>query len=255
MSIDVESLNPAGGVPPVVTWKNRKAFEVTYKKGVIHSIEGGYRPTFAPRDIFPCEACKCKFDVWLADNFPLEKTQTRNVGGKLGGFRIGSGNASGNRYTPNAATYRLVFNAGGYVNPYLYPETKKEYTGNKIPWSLLDQKQGVQDVSAVYSGVHVWHPTKIDDENKDGMNGMFLKKGQWNRVSMYCKLNTPGKYDGILELKVNGIKRKLSDVRYRNDKALIGGFQLETFFGGSDMSYAPPEDTRAYFAGYKFVKK
>ena len=66
------------------------------------------------------------------------------------------------------------------------------------------------------------------------------------------KLNTPGQKDGVLELAVNGQKRSLSTVRWRNNTAQIMGVQIHPFFGGGSDDYAPPRQTRAWYADFQF---
>jgi hypothetical protein len=241
--LNIRDLNASGKMPPVVTWQGKQAFKFTYTGIHNQNVDGS--PVFKPTGIFPCNQCRVSFSLWIDDNFPLTKTSSHKVGGKLGGFRIGSGNATGNRYTPTAATYRLTFKEEGTLTGYLYPAVRKTFTGNRAPWDLLDQSQALQSVSNIASGIHVWN----------GNKELVLRKGRWNAISMFCKLNTPGKYDGVMELTVNGVTKRLDSVRYRYDNIQMTAYHLETFFGGSDESYAPPQTTHAWFADYSFAER
>lgn len=245
--------SPAGGVvtelnakgkkiPPLVNWQGKKAFKVTYKGGKIHSGATNCNMSFDPTGVFPATQCRATFSVWVADNFPWEKTPGKSIGGKFGGFRIGTGVASGARYSTTGASYRLTFHEQGGLTGYLYPAMKSAFVGRKASWKRQDQSMDVQRVSVISSGVTVWYK---NDE-------LALKKGQWNTVDMFLRLNTPGKYDGVMELTVNGVKKRLDTVRYRYDSAKINSFHLSTFFGGSTTKFAPPQDTTVWFADYAF---
>lgn len=229
-------------VPPVVSWQGKQAFHVTYKGGEIHGGATNCNVRFNPAGVFPATQCRARFSVWLADNFPFVKQKGKSIGGKFGGFEIGQGVASGARYSTTGATYRVTFHPGGTLTGYLYPEMRRAFVGRSASWAQEDQSPELQSVSVIQSGVHVWH------DNTD----LALKKGQWNDIDMFMKLNTPGKYDGVMELTVNGVTKRLDSVRYRYDNATINAFHLSTFFGGGTKKFAPPEDTAVWFADYAF---
>lgn len=85
-------------------------------------------------------------------------------------------------------------------------------------------------------------------------NDLILKKGNWNTVEMFVRLNTPGSKNGVLELTINGKKRALNTVRYRHTPIKIEAFWLQPFFGGGSTEYAPRVTTKAWYTDFKFSK-
>lgn len=243
---NVSGLGVSGRAPPIVDWEGKKAFKVTYRAGQIHPSGTDCNMSLTPPGMFPTSQCRVSFKLWVADNFAWTKTKQNSVGGKLGGFTIGFGDHSGSNYSTTGASFRLTFKDNGMANGYLYPQLRKASRGDSsLPWSALDQSEALRSVSTVNAGISVWrHNTAL-----------ILKKQQWNTIEMFCRLNTPGKYDGVLELVINGVKATMNQTRYRYDAAtLISRYDLGTFFGGGNISYAPPSTTYAYFADYSFSK-
>lgn len=240
----MSQLNARGKVPPIVTWQGKQAFEVTYVPGKRGPSGSNAATDLAPAGVFPTEECTVQFKVWFADNFVWEESRNprHRVGGKLGGFKVGEGDASGGKYSTTGASYRVVFDEGGLARGYLYPQVRQIYRGRTVPWALLDQLPAVQAIAQVATGVHIWY--------KDDVFRFY--KGRWNDVRMYMKLNTPGQKDGVMELTVNGVTKRLEGVRYRYDNAKINRFDLTTFFGGSTLEYAPPTTTKTWFADFAF---
>ncbi|KAF8878949.1 polysaccharide lyase family 14 protein [Infundibulicybe gibba] len=75
--------------------------------------------------------------------------------------------------------------------------------------------------------------------------------GQWVSMAFRVKLNTTGKYDGEIQLWVDG--RSVINVGGVSlcDSADIGrikGMHFQTFFGGHTEEWASPRDQRAWFA-------
>ena len=232
-------------IHPQITFQGLQAWKATYRAGVIHS--GGVDLNFSmtPPGVFPCTEATVSFKLWFADSFDWTATKDHSVGGKLGGFGIGYGDASGGNYSTTGASLRLTFKDGGQAIPYLYPVLRHASSGNgSLPWSALDQSTELQQVSYVAAGIHVF-----------GTNAkMYFKKGQWNPVTIHIKLNDPGAYNGLLEMTVNGTTQSLNTVRYRySASTLINNFDISTFFGGSTNRFAPPVTTQVYFADYHFA--
>ena len=244
-------------IAPVVTKAGIPAYEVRFKKGLIHGKGSNMYCNLTPRGFFPSEQCRFAFKVWFDDNFPWGD-EMKKVGGKLLGFRIGEGDAQGGDYSPTGASFRMTWARYGGVGPYLYPQVRggfsKKKSGGNINWDKLDQSEEVQAVSGIASGMHMFYPKgkgkKGGIENWD----LRLHKGRWNDIEMFCKLNTPGKKDGVLEVTVNGVKKALSTVRYRYDTSKLEQIKISTFFGGSTEEYAPPQDTRLWFADFAFSR-
>lgn len=236
------ALGVKGSQGSVVTKAGLKAYEVVFPAGQRGGGSTGVNMTLAPSGILPAESCRLRFKVFFDSGFPWGDDMPKS-GGKVIGFRIGSGDASGGNYSSTGATYRVTWSYNGALWPYLYPQTKG---GSARTWDNMDQSAEVQGVGKISAGIHLWKSGKGEGWP------LRAKTGQWNTVEMYCKLNTPGKKDGVLELTVNGQTRRISTVRYRNDNAKINGVQVHPFFGGGTMDYAPPKQTRAWYADFKF---
>lgn len=230
-------------VPPLVDHQGKRAYEVTYAAGKIHGEATNCDCAFRA-GVFPTSAVRAAYSIWLDDSFPLEPSASHAVGGKLGGVFIGTGNADGGKYSPTGASFRLTFDDHGAGVAYLYPQVSRAYAGRDPPWSLLDQTAEVRAHAEVATGVHLFRDA----------NDLRLAHGRWNDVELVCRLNTPGRHDGLLQLTVNGATRALHTVRYRNDAALINEFRLGTFFGGSTCAFAPPRKTKAWFADFAFER-
>lgn len=250
-----KGLGVEGRPAPVVTKEGLKAYEVRLEKGKIQAPGSNMYAFFVPDGFFPAERVRFSFKVWFADNFPWGSSQ-KKVGGKLLGFRIGAeGDAQGGDYSPTAASFRLTWALNGGVGPYLYPQVRKEYSkkeSGRIGWDLLDQSADVRSVCQIASGLHMFYPEdRKDIDNWD----LQLHKGRWNEVEMFCKLNTPGKHDGVLEVTINGVTKRLDSVRYRYDHAKIENVKVNTFFGGGTDDYAPPADTKIWYADFGFSRR
>lgn len=244
-------------IAPVVNKAGIPAYEVRLKKGRIHGEGSNMYCNLTPRAFFPSEQCRFAFKVWFDDNFPWGD-EMKKVGGKLLGFRIGKGDAQGGDYSSTGASFRMTWARHGGVGPYLYPQVRGEYSkkkaGKNITWKELDQSEEVQAVSDIASGVHMFYP-KRKGKGEIEQWDLRLHKGKWNEIEMFCRLNTPGRKDGILEVTVNGVKKSVSSVRYRNDDSKLEQIKISTFFGGGNDDYAPPQDTRIWFADFAFSKE
>jgi hypothetical protein len=228
---------PVGGKPPgLVTKAGLAAYEFVLPKGVRGPF--GKHFTMRPEGVLPADACRVRFKVWFDDAWPWTQTRTHNVGGKLGGFKMGRGSASGGDFSSTGASCRVTFNKDRGARAYLYPQLRKAYSGRTVPWSLLDQSPEVQRAGKVYTGLHL-------------LSSKF-KMGAWNEVELYVKLNRPGAYDGVLEMVINGDVQRLTSVRYRHTADVrIEELLIQPFFGGGDMSYAPPADMRLWYADFR----
>lgn len=72
----------------------------------------------------------------------------------------------------------------------------------------------------------------------------------WYTLTQHVKLNTPGFYDGLVEVWVNDTEVfQKSDIRFRSAGAgwKITGMYFSTFFGGSDSSWATTKSEAIYF--------
>lgn len=232
------SSSAAGKVPSVVTKAGLQAYEVTFQKGQIHPSGSNANMVF--KTGLPADQCRVQFKLYFDDAWPWKETASQRVGGKLAGFLIGQGPASGGNYSSTGASCRLIFHKDYGARAYLYPQLKSAYNGSSPSWEQLDQAQSTIAKSYVATGIHVFAPNR--------KSVLFFKSGTWNDVEMYIKLNTPGKFDGVLELAVNGSRQRLDQVRFRYDaNTKITAFAIQPFFGGSSNDYAPKTDVKAWY--------
>ena len=74
--------------------------------------------------------------------------------------------------------------------------------------------------------------------------------GVWYVLTQHVKLNTPGFFDGLVEVWVNDVQVfQKSDIRFRRAGAGWGitGMYFSTFFGGSDSTWATTTPESIYF--------
>ena len=88
----------------------------------------------------------------------------------------------------------------------------------------------------------------------DGDAGQaYLKRGQWNRIEIYYKMNTPGVLDGRLQGWFNGkLALDTNEVMYRmpgGEHLTIEAMQMYSMYGG-DMTFAPTTDQHIYFDNF-----
>lgn len=236
----------AAKLPPMETKDGRRAYRVTLRKNKVQSASSGVFVKMQPRAFFPADERRVRFKVWFDDDFEWEPSRSRRVGGKLGGFTMGTGAASGGTFSDSGASCRVTFAEGRAAVAYLYPQTWRTLRHRYVTWRDLDQEPSTIAQSYIAMGVHVFAP-------KTSPRPLRFRSGRWNDVELAVRLNRPGRHDGVLELVVNGERRRLTEVRYRYDRDVrINGFVLQPFFGGSSLQYAPRTDVTLWFADFEF---
>ena len=181
-----------------------------------------------PHKLFPATEMKLRYDVTLADSFPLHPDSGKALSGKLWGFCLGKSSkdcATGGNYNPTQGSIRVTFNAEKNLvaTGYVYPTA----SSSNAAWN----PQG-----AVYK--------KMGHATNKG-HKLFLNKGTQlplkrgtNTVDVYVKLNTPGKSDGIFRLIVNGKSTEVTDAVFRNDASVkLTSLNGNVFLGGSGKQY------------------
>jgi len=79
-----------------------------------------------------------------------------------------------------------------------------------------------------------------------------LYKNYWNTLKMCIEINTHNKYDGKLRVIVNNIKREYNKMLWKTKESQkVNGIMMNTFFGGSDESWAPLNSTYSQFADFE----
>lgn len=211
----------------VVTFQGQPAVKVFYGKGSgtsRHKGIGGLNFSTTPKGL-PGVSAMMSFQVYFEPGWDFSN------GGKMTGFHIGEGAASGGRHSPNAASCRISFKKGGGAWMYVYPPS--------------DLKQDRSDLSRVTG-------TGIGMYREKFPPGTF-KIGQWNDMKVAVRLNTidsSGKpaADGMAFVQVNDKSATLTGMRWRRSKdILIEHYNFATFFGGSEPSV---KDVTAYYRNF-----
>ncbi|KAI0081409.1 hypothetical protein K474DRAFT_1703850 [Panus rudis PR-1116 ss-1] len=172
------------------------------------------------------------YSVFFEDGFEWVK------GGKLPGL-YGGDNAetavscSGGRRDDTCWSSRLMWRTAGAGELYTYlppDEAANKAVCDVPPMSTCNDVYG----ASVGRGAFDW------------------KDGQWNTVSQRLRLNDAGKANGEIELFVEGksVIKATGLVLRRTDAGRIFGIQMQSFFGGSDRSWATPKDQNIYFADF-----
>jgi hypothetical protein len=190
-----------------------------------HGGGGGAKFTAYPGK-FPREELTFGYDVYFPDSFEWKK------GGKLPGMCIGKSAkecATGGDWKKDEGSARIMWRSKDGKNAYAIAYIYMPIEGEPVK---AYNKQGPVYKKATDPGTRTGH---------DVWHGELPIKKGWNRMSLYVKMNTPGKTDGILELQVNGVKRRAADVRWRDNKEVrINNINFVSFFGGSGDDWNSP---------------
>lgn len=189
--------------------------------------------TSNPLKKFPTDEAQLQFDVLLPESFPLKPGKNKILGGKFWGFCIGKNFkdcATGGNYNSSQGSVRMTFNAKDSLvaTVYVYPPAKN----SDDAW----KKQGSQ-----YK--------KYGDAGSKG-HKLFFGKGSkmplkhgWNSVSLYVKLNSPGKKNGIIRATVNGVTNEVKDAHLRSDSSVkLTNLKANVFLGGSGKQWEFDQD-------------
>ncbi|KAK7047675.1 hypothetical protein VNI00_006443 [Paramarasmius palmivorus] len=219
-----------------------KAMKAHFPKGSYtfsHEPQGGlsfYAPGPSSVNLETAKEAWFGYSVFFDEGFGFQK------GGKLPGLyggdtADGSVSCSGGRKDTTCFSVRLMWRTGGAGELYVY-----------LPPSSVDPKFAPNDKLCDIPNSHC-----NDAFGTSVARGAFtFKAGQWNTISQRVKLNDAGKANGELELFFEG-KSVISGkgLMIRGDgKGKIRGIQMQTFFGGSDESWASPKDQDLYFAHF-----
>ncbi|KAI0355136.1 hypothetical protein OH77DRAFT_1403497 [Trametes cingulata] len=200
-----------------------------------HTPQGGvsfYAPGPASVDLTTAKEATFGYSVYFPSGFKFVK------GGKLPGLYGGDSDdeavsCSGGRRDDGCFSARLMWrtNGAGELYTYLPPD----YDANQAvcdipPFSTCNDVYG----ASVGRGAFTW------------------KTGGRTTMSQRVRLNDPGKENGELELFVNGksVVNVGGLVLRDSSSGRIRGIQMQTFFGGSDSSWASPVDQDIYFSDF-----
>jgi hypothetical protein len=98
--------------------------------------------------------------------------------------------------------------------------------------------------------VYAYLPSSVEHGTSLGRGAWSVATGRWQCMAQTVVLNTPGRSDGSISLKVDGKQVfAATGLVFRTTRALrIDGVFFSTFFGGGDPSWASPRDQHADFA-------
>jgi hypothetical protein len=100
--------------------------------------------------------------------------------------------------------------------------------------------------------LYVYKPDSVNYGTSIGAGALRFVKGQWARIDQEIKLNTVGQADRRIRVWLDGqlvIGAEGLEFRYTNDLK-IDGIYFDVFYGGSDDSWAAPQDTSIQFADF-----
>jgi hypothetical protein len=154
----------------------------------------------------------------------------------LPGLKIGKGPASDGHHSPDSASFRISWKAGGEVVPHIYPPSGVE---QDPAWSSVGGKTGLR------TGDHLWRQE------------FHLQKTSWNQIVVYAKLNSISNgqpvADGVLRLTVNGMTREYDKMIWRSrDDIQIETLVFSTYFGGN---WSTPKTVYSYFKNFRVAKR
>ena len=158
--------------------------------------------------------------------FPLDFNWVK--GGKLPGLYIGEMGASGGKHISTGFSYRLMWRQNGIAEAYLYvPENQTQEYYNQV-------------ITNDEYGHSLWR-------------GRFrFVKERWNDIIMCVNLNMPN--NGSISLKINNSTMSFYNMFWRTDEnQKINGLMMHSFFGGSNIEWAPDKDTYIDFSSFSIL--
>lgn len=222
--------------------RTRDGIQVTFPKGG-WAAKNGVNLKGSPSPPFPSKDVTIRYRVYVPNDFDFVK------GGKLPGV-IWAGGAGG-RDWKRGGSARVMWRRGGLVVGYLYLSTTVgKYDGTPKNEMMSKQSKSFRDVihHTNGAGLDVWrHDSKP----------LALKRGEWNTIKMRVRLNTKGKNDGVLSIRVNGHKKRVKGIMFVDDpdRLPLDGIQLSSWYGGGSSSYAPKKDERLTFSKFTLVSR
>jgi hypothetical protein len=137
-------------------------------------------------------------------------------GGKLPGLAGGSAPTGGNTgWDGNGFSARFMWRTNGLLVAYLYYRDQASQYGDDIS------------------------------------TGVYLPVNQWVTIKLYVKMNTGSNTNGVLQVWVNGSQKINRSIRWMTNGNRIDKMYLDTFFGGSDASWAPSSDCYIRYDNFK----
>jgi len=198
---------------------NNSYIKVEYEAGS-YANDGGFKFYSQPPFIFPSSSACFSYLVRFPNNFDFVR------GGKLPGMWLGQIGANGGRNLDDGFSSRFMWRDSGNAEVYLY--IPRNQTREYYNMTLDNNRFG----NSLWRGL------------------INLRLNIWNNMTMCIRVNNFNSYDGIIKVIVNNVTLEYNKLKWNNNNELISGLMMNTFFGGSDISWAPDEDTATYFANF-----
>ncbi|KAI0628805.1 hypothetical protein C8Q77DRAFT_1161834 [Trametes polyzona] len=214
------------------------SMKATYPKGsytFTHKPLGGlsfYATGPSSVDLDNAKEATLAYSVYFEEGFDFQK------GGKLPGFYGGDDaetavSCSGGRRDDGCWSTRFMWRTGGEGEAYTY--LPPDYEANKAVCNV-----------APFSTCNDVYGASV------GRGAFSFAPGTRTTIAQRVRLNDVGKENGELEIFVEG--KSLWTVKglvFRGSEAgRIRGIQMQTFFGGSNPSWASPKDQSTYFSDF-----
>ncbi len=208
---------------------NQSALRVFYPEGAVGPAEGGAQFPMVFSNTKELENTDGFKSLTLKYQLKFEEGFDFRLGGKLPGLMGGGDSwARSGGTQPDGAngwTMRFMWRTDGelVVYAYLPPSENQKWGG----------KQWGQDIDCNF----------------------FFEPDKWYVIEQHVNVGTPGKDDGKLIVKVDGVELlTLDDLRYgdiNNEYHKIGGIFFSTFHGGNSSGWGPLNDSYLQFASFE----
>ncbi|KNC78156.1 hypothetical protein SARC_09400 [Sphaeroforma arctica JP610] len=178
------------------------------------------------------EAAVLEYQVYFPRGFDFV------LGGKLPGLYGGGKTCSGLRPADgeNCFSSRLMWRENGMGESYMYIPTLEQTD------DFCSRCHNMKDKCESE------HPVCSLERGK-----FTFQTGRWTTVRQHVQLNDADEQNGLYQLYINDILiSEEKSIRYRTTNELtIGGMFFSTFFGGGSEKYAPQDDQKAFFRGFR----
>lgn len=202
------SIGTGGGRPTGPTGKPIGAggdINVTIKPGMGNGAQHALNKSFKGNP-FPAQGgVLASFDITFNQGYEW------GCRGKIGGFHVGNGKASGGQHSDTGASFRMCWNKGGGAFAYVY-----------VPNGTSGQQPRILAGKNGQWGLLIWEKE---------FAGVFTA-GKATRVEMGIRLNKQGGRDGSMMLKIGDRVQNLDGITWRNGNQPVSFFGLGIFHGG-----------------------
>lgn len=210
------------------TGTTNKVLEVKYLSGAVGGNSAmAFTAPIGVQEIKPYRHLFFQYKVKFAAGFPWVK------GGKLPGLTSGnspSGCIDNGTFTGFSA--RRMWRENGVAWSYLYTPDKAERCGDYYAFNT-------------YGNI----PVYTNSQGVPADPRVQFKHGVWNTLTQEVQLNEPGVTppNGFIKEWLNGTQVLDLEGLDLDANTPIDQLKIDTFYGGSDATWAPPDDEYAYF--------